>query len=145
MTSLANSGHDVHYDINFLQAQLRDRPRVAEWSIQLLLCTVATLPQFWGPSFAPTCMSNIPSLTSFTCFCHKRRISTHAVCCRACIVSSSFDGLLYAEPGVCKFRHRVITLLSMVLFGKSLPISFVAAHHHGRRGVIPTRGESLPP
>ena len=26
--------------------------------------------------------------------------------------------------------------LSTVLFGKSLPISFVAAHHHGRRGVL---------
>ena len=41
---------------------------------------------------------------------------------------------------LCKFRHRVITLLSMVLFGKSLPISFVATHHHGRKGVVPTRG-----
>ena len=70
-------------------------------------------------------------------------INTRSVLSR--LYSLSFDGLLYAEPGVCKFRHRVITLLSMVLFGKSLPISFVAAHHHGRRGVIPTRGESLPP
>ena len=33
----------------------------------------------------------------------------------------------------------------IVLFGKSLPISFVAAHHPGHRGVIPARGESFPP
>ena len=39
----------------------------------------------------------------------------------------------------------VLSLYYLVLFGKLLPISFVAAHHHGRRGVIPTRGESLLP
>ena len=33
----------------------------------------------------------------------------------------------------------------IVLFGKSLPISFVAAHHPDHRGVIPARGESFPP
>ena len=48
MTSLANNGHEVHYDINFLQdSQLRDSP-CSRISTQLLLCTVATLPQFWG-------------------------------------------------------------------------------------------------
>ena len=31
-----------------------------------------------------------------------------------------------------------------VLFRKSLPISFVAAHHPGHRRVIPGRGESFP-
>ena len=72
-------------------------------------------PTILGSVFCSYMHENRPSLTSFTCCCHKRRISTHAVCCHTCIVSSSFDGLLYAEPGVCKFRHRVITLLSGVI------------------------------
>ena len=46
MTSLANNGHEVHYDINFLEdPQLRDS-LCSRMSIQLLLCTVATHPQF---------------------------------------------------------------------------------------------------
>ena len=59
------------------------------------------------------------------------------------LVPSPLDGVLYAEAGrpACIFVGNS----DIVLFGKSLPISFVAAHHPGHRGVIPARGESFPP
>ena len=144
MTSLANNGHEVH-DIHFLQdPQLRDSP-CSRMSIQLLLCTVATLSQFWGLRFRSTCVSNVPSLTSFSCF-RPRSEYQHTQCAVGCIDHSPFAGVLYAEPGVCKFRHRVITLLYIyVVIQKINAHQLVAAHHHGRRGVVPTRGESLPP
>ena len=79
MTSFANCKQwPWNYDINFLQdPQLRDS-LCSRMSIQLLLCTVATLTPFWGPSFDPhawvICHPWQASLV-----CHKGRISTHAV------------------------------------------------------------------
>ena len=51
MTSLANNGHEVHY--KFSARPAAKRQPVYRMLIQLLLCTVATLPQLWGLSFDP--------------------------------------------------------------------------------------------
>ena len=52
--------------------------RCAVGYIQLLVCAVATLPQYLGRSWS-TC-TTIPSFTSLQCFCHSGW-STHTVYC----------------------------------------------------------------
>ena len=54
------------------------------------------------------------------------------------VVHSPLDGVLYMF--IFLFGNS-----NIVLFGKSLPISFVPAYHPGHRGVIPARGESFSP
>ena len=52
------------------------------------------------------------------------------------LVPSPLDGVLYAEAGWPAYLLEIQTSC----FGKSLPISFVAAHHPGHRGVISALG-----
>ena len=97
--------------------QLGDRPS-SRIFIQFLLCTIATLPQFWG------LLIHIHVTGG--------RKSTHAVCCR--LYSLFTCSQCYTLSHVFANSDIVLSLYYLWCFGKSLPISFVAVHHHGHVG-----------
>ena len=61
----------------------------------------------------------------------------HTQCILSLVVHLCLDGVLCAEGGTYFFLFGNSDIM---LFRQSLPINFIAAHHHGRRGVSSARG-----